>query len=140
MNNGTDIRKAMRAAKQSPKKQDGLKGVIYDQRGQYAFPGQVTKIQGDAYGTPITMAGVPYPMYGEDDLGYGQMMYPGMEYAFPGSMVYEMPMMRGGGLVERPILGSIKDIDYTLSDDKKQKSKHNIIPMVITALAFGVAF
>ena len=30
--------------------------------------------------------------------------------------------------------------DYTLSDDKKQKSKHNIIPMVITALAFGVAF
>ena len=30
--------------------------------------------------------------------------------------------------------------DYTLSDDKKQKSKHNIIPMVITALAFGVSF
>ena len=89
MNNGTDIRKAMRAAKQSPKKQDGLKGVIYDQRGQYAFPGQVTKIQGDAYGTPITMAGVPYPMYGEDDLGYGQMMYPGMDYWFPGQYVTE---------------------------------------------------
>jgi len=30
--------------------------------------------------------------------------------------------------------------DYTLSDNKKQKSKHNVIPMVITALAFGVAF
>ena len=97
MNNGTDIRKAMRAAKQSPKKQDGLKGVIYDQRGQYAFPRQVTKIQGDAYGTPITMAGVPYPMYGEDDLGYGQMMYPGMDYTFPGQYVTEYPVVAYGG-------------------------------------------
>ena len=34
----------------------------------------------------------------------------------------------------------VTEDDYTLSDDKKQKSKHNIIPMVITALAFGVAF
>ena len=92
INNGKDIRKAMRDAKKEPSKGDPLKGVIYDPRGQYAFPGEITKIQGDAYGTPITMVGVPYPMLGVDDLGYSQMMYPNMEYQFAGQHVTEYPM------------------------------------------------
>ena len=92
INNGKDIRKAMRDAKKEPSKGDPLKGVIYDPRGQYAFPGEITKIQGDAYGTPITMVGVPYPMLGVDDLGNSQMMYPNMEYQFAGQHVTEYPM------------------------------------------------
>lgn len=70
-------------------------GPIVDPRGQWAHPGQRTMVP-----TPtgqITMKGVPYPVYGQDETGYGQMMMPGAEYRFPGQMVYEIPMMRGGG-------------------------------------------
>lgn len=70
-------------------------GPIVDPRGQWAHPGQRTMVP-----TPtgqITMKGVPYPVYGQDETGYGQMMMPGGEYRFPGQMVDEIPMMRGGG-------------------------------------------
>jgi hypothetical protein len=41
------------------------------------------------------MQGVNYPVYGQDETGYGQMMYPNQEYKFPGKMVYETPMADG---------------------------------------------
>ena len=56
------------------------KDIIYDPRGQWAHPGQPTRIPGNQ----ITMQGVPYPVYGVDNTGYGQMMYPGADYTFPG--------------------------------------------------------
>ncbi len=66
--------------------------VIYSNLGQGKYPGQVTRIpSGD-----ITMQGVPYPVYGEDNLGYSQMMYPGMDYQFPGQYVTEIPMAQDG--------------------------------------------
>jgi hypothetical protein len=71
------------------------KKPIIDPRGQWAYPGENTMVP-----TPtgqITMQGVPYPVYGQDETGYGQMMYPGGEYQFPGQMVYEIPMMQKGG-------------------------------------------
>jgi hypothetical protein len=75
--------------KTNPYKED----VIYSNLGQWKYPGQVTRIpSGD-----ITMQGVPYPVYGEDDLGYSQMMYPGMDYQFPGQYVTEYPMAMYGG-------------------------------------------
>jgi hypothetical protein len=75
--------------KTNPYKDD----VIYSNLGQWKYPGQVTRIpSGD-----ITMQGVPYPVYGEDDLGYSQMMYPGMDYQFPGQYVTEYPMAAYGG-------------------------------------------
>jgi hypothetical protein len=67
-------------------------------RGQWDYPGQDTMVP-----TPdgrITMQGVPYPVYGQDETGYGQMMYPGGEYQYPGQMVYETPMMQKGGQKE----------------------------------------
>lgn len=70
-------------------------GAVIDPRGQWAYPGMDTIVptaSGD-----ITMQGVPYPVYGEDETGYGQMMMPGGEYQFPGQMVYETPMMKSGG-------------------------------------------
>lgn len=55
----------------------------------------------------ITMKGVDFPVLGTDNTGYSQMMYPGMEYVFPGSMVYETPMMQDGG---QPLI--LLDDDY----------------------------
>ena len=45
----------------------------------------------------ITMKGVEFPVLGTDNTGYSQMMYPGLDYSFPGSYVYELPMAQGGG-------------------------------------------
>jgi len=48
----------------------------------------------------ITMVGVDFPVYGEDNLGNGQMMYPGENYEFPGDYVTEMPAYGSGGLTQ----------------------------------------
>jgi hypothetical protein len=45
----------------------------------------------------ITMQDVDFPVYGVDDLGNEQMMYPGGEYQFPGNQVFEVPMAQKGG-------------------------------------------
>ena len=68
-------------------------GPVVSEYGQWAYPGMDTIVpSGD-----ITMKGVPYPVYGQDETGYAQMMYPGGEYTFPGNFVYEVPMMSKGG-------------------------------------------
>lgn len=48
----------------------------------------------------ITMQDVEFPVYGVDNLGYAQMMYPGGEYDFPGEYVMELPMYGSGGLTQ----------------------------------------
>lgn len=87
------------------KKQQG--GIIEDSRGQWAHPGQVTRIPG----SDITMQGVPYPVYGVGSNGQEQMMYPGQEYDFGGaSYVDEYPMMQFGGgtlLGPAPVMSKI---------------------------------
>jgi hypothetical protein len=72
------------------------KDVLYTEKGQWEFPGKVTKVP-----TPtgsITMAGVNTPLYGVDNTGFAQMMYPENEYQFPGDVVTEYPQeaKRGG--------------------------------------------
>ena len=68
--------------------------MIYDPRGQWAHPGQNTRIPGG----DITMQGVPYPVYAQPNVGQPQMMYPGQEYTFPGAdYVDEYPQMKRGG-------------------------------------------
>lgn len=69
------------------------KDIIVDPRGQWAHPGQPTRIPGNN----ITMQGVPYPVYGIDNIGFAQMMYPGQDYQFQGDYVDEYPMARKGG-------------------------------------------
>ena len=44
----------------------------------------------------ITMKGVEFPVLGTDDYGNQQVMYPGMDYTFPGNYVHEVPMDHGG--------------------------------------------
>jgi hypothetical protein len=67
--------------------------IIDDPKGQWAHPGEVTRIPSGS----ITMQGVPYPVHGVDNLGNHQMMHPGQNYQFPGSSVTEYPQMQNGG-------------------------------------------
>ena len=68
-------------------------GVIKDDMGQWAHPGEITEIGSNQ----ITMQGVPYPVLGISDTGDMQMMYPNEEYEFIGDSVTEYPMMKQGG-------------------------------------------
>lgn len=87
-----EILKNMDSAKAPAKKKD----IIVDPMGQWAHPGKVTRIPSN----DITMAGVPYPVYGVDNMGFGQMMYPGQNYTFPGDYVDEYPLYQAkkGGI------------------------------------------
>lgn len=62
--------------------------IIKDDRGQWAHPGEITKINSNR----ITMKGVPYPVLGISDEGDTQMMYPEQEYKFKGKKVTEIPL------------------------------------------------
>jgi len=48
----------------------------------------------------ITMKGVDFPVFGVDNLGNSQMMYPGGEYEFQGDYVTELPAYGSGGLTQ----------------------------------------
>jgi len=70
------------------------KDIITDPRGQWAHPGQVTRIPSNN----ITMQGVNYPVMGIANTGQQQMMQPGKDYTFPGAQyVDEYPQMKRGG-------------------------------------------
>ena len=71
-----------------PKAQNG--GVIEDDRGQWAHPGKITKINSNK----ITMKGVNYPVLGISDTGDKKMMQPGKDYKFDGNSVTEYPMAK----------------------------------------------
>ena len=91
--NGKELKKSIREAKKVPARTDPFKyDTIVDPRGQWDHPGQITKIPSNN----ITMKGVNYPVFGIDDQGNQQMMYPGMDYTFPGQSVTEYPMAQDG--------------------------------------------
>ena len=73
----------------------GMTEPIDDNRGQWAHPGEVTRIDSSA----ITMAGVPYPVLGVGADGEQRMMYPNEEHTFNQAPVTEYPMMeaKNGG-------------------------------------------
>jgi hypothetical protein len=74
-------------------KQHRKGGVIEDDRGQWAHPGEITKINSNQ----ITMKGVDYPVLGISDAGDKQMMYPDQEYTFKGNTVTEYPQKKKNG-------------------------------------------
>jgi hypothetical protein len=71
--------------------------VIKDDRGQWAYPGEVTEIGSN----DITMQGVDYPVLGVSDTGDTQMMYPDQDYKFDGEKVTEFPMAQDGGWLDK---------------------------------------
>ena len=89
--------------------------------GQWKYPGEDTIIP-NANGS-ITMQGVPYPVFGIDDLGNQQMMMPGNDYQFPGNSVYEIPMMAYGGAL--PKAQSIGEILYVNSENDPAYKAYN---------------
>jgi len=85
-----DYEKKLLAQKNFIAKKLSLKkgGVIKDDMGQWAHPGEITEIGSNQ----ITMQGVPYPVLGISDAGDTQMMYPEQEYKFKGKKVTEIPL------------------------------------------------
>ena len=76
------------------------KDIIVDLRGQWAHPGENTRVRAN----DITMQGVYYPVWAQPNIGMPQMMYPGQDYNFPGAdYVDEFPQMQeakqGGALL-----------------------------------------
>jgi hypothetical protein len=71
------------------------KNIIVDPRGQWAHPGEITRIPSNN----ITMQDVPYPVMAYPNIGQPQMMYPGGDYDFPeADYVDEYPQMQEGGI------------------------------------------
>lgn len=70
----------------------------------------------------ITMMGVEHPVFGIDDLGNAQLMYPGYNYKFPGQYVTEYPMndnydfKRGGYISKSKNSRTYKNIQSSLND------------------------
>jgi hypothetical protein len=62
----------------------------------------------------ITMKGVEFPVFGIDNTGYSQMMYPGLDYSFPGNYVHELPMAKNGMSAPGPskVIGGKLEISY----------------------------
>lgn len=122
--NGKTIRDAMKAAGDTPKKPNPYKhDVIEDPMGQWKYPGQITRIPD----RNITMKGVDYPVFGVDNLGNQQMMFPGMDYQFPGSSVTEYPMAQTGGWLDEMAHGGMPYTPMHLRRKVKQKgTKKNI--------------
>lgn len=56
----------------------------------------------------ITMEDVMFPVFGIDNLGNSQMMFPEENYEFPGDMVFELPMARNG-LEKYQFKGNVDD-------------------------------
>jgi hypothetical protein len=81
-----------------PTREDG--GIIKDDRGQWEYPGEITKINSNQ----ITMQGVDYPVLGISDTGDTQMMQPGQDYTYEGESVTEYPMMKEGGSTSSKII------------------------------------
>jgi hypothetical protein len=67
-------------------------GVIKDDMGQWAHPGEITEINSN----DITMEGVPYDVLGISDTGDTKLMKPGKNYKFKGKKVTEYPMAQNG--------------------------------------------
>ena len=79
-------------------------------------------IRGNSHGTPITMVGVDFPVKGTDNLGNTQMMYPGGEYQFPGSIVTEHRAQKGGSLPKAQ-----KGISPAVLDSIRHQAKRTLL-------------
>jgi len=91
-------------------------GVIKDDMGQWAHPGEITEIDSPY----ITMQGVPYPVLGISDTGDVQMMYPEEEYEFVGKKVTEFPMAKNGLRQEQKGLQNLDNLTNFTNYNTKQ--------------------
>lgn len=114
-----------------PRKPAKSKDVIYDPMGQWAHPGQVTRIPGG----DITMYGIPYPVIGIDNMGNHQLMMPGMNYSFPGDYVTEYPMMQSGGSFGKNVKAPIRPVAKPTYSDSNTLITYKNNPDLIEGIA-----
>ena len=100
--------------KQIPKQEDG--GVIKDDLGQWAHPGEITEIGSNN----ITMEGVPYDVLGISDTGDVKLMKPGKNYKFKGKKVTEFPMAKNGLRQEQKGLVNLDNLTNFTNYNTKQ--------------------
>ncbi len=95
-------------------KKDG--GVIKDDMGQWAHPGEITEINSN----DITMEGVPYDVLGVSDTGDTKLMKPGKNYKFKGKKVTEYPMAKNGLRQEQKGLQNLDQLTNFTNYNTKQ--------------------
>ena len=91
-------------------------GVIKDDRGQWAYPGEITEIGSN----DITMEGVPYDVLGISDEGDTKLMKPGKNYKFKGKKVTEYPMAKNGLRQEQKGLVNLDQLTNFTNYNKPQ--------------------
>jgi hypothetical protein len=100
--------------KEVPKQEEG--GVIKDDMGQWAHPGEITEIGSNN----ITMQGVPYDVLGISDEGDTKLMKPGKNYKFKGKKVTEYPMANNGMRQEQKGLVNLDQLTNFTNYNKPQ--------------------
>lgn len=91
-------------------------GVIKDDLGQWAHPGEITEINSN----DITMQGVPYDVLGISDTGDTKLMKPGKNYKFKGKKVTEYPMAKNGLRQEQKGLVNLDNLTNFTNYNTKQ--------------------
>lgn len=91
-------------------------GVIKDDLGQWAHPGEITEIGSNQ----ITMEGVPYDVLGISDTGDTKLMKPGKNYKFKGKKVTEYPMAKDGIRQEQKGLVNLDQLTNFTNYNTKQ--------------------
>jgi hypothetical protein len=91
-------------------------GIIRDDRGQWAYPGEITEIGSN----DITMKGVPYDVLGISDTGDTKLMKPGKNYKFKGKKVTEFPMAKNGLRQEQKGLVNLDQLTNFTNYNKPQ--------------------
>ena len=98
----------------APQYEEG--GVIKDDLGQWAHPGEITEIGSN----DITMEGVPYDVLGISDTGDTKLMKPGKKYKFKGNKVTEFPMAKNGLRQEQKGLVNLDNLTNFTNYNTKQ--------------------
>jgi hypothetical protein len=104
----------LKGYKEIPKQEEG--GIIKDDRGQWAYPGEITEIGSNQ----ITMEGVPYDVLGISDTGDTKLMKPGKNYKFKGKKVTEFPMAKNGLRQEQKGLQNLDNLTNFTNYNKPQ--------------------
>jgi hypothetical protein len=114
--------------------------IITDPRGQWAHPGQNTRIPSNQ----ITMQGVPYPVWAVPNVGEPIMMQPYQDYTFPGAQyVDEYPQMQKGGFVTAgpeydSRYGLIGKVGYQNDFKGRDRSTEHTLSGDVYGGAFGI--
>jgi hypothetical protein len=105
--------------------------VIEDDRGQWEYPGEITKINSNE----ITMQGVPYNVLGISDTGDTQMMQPGQDYTYDGESVTEYPMAQRGKVIRKNTRDTnvLEDATKWYQDNTKDKDWLEITDDILSA-------